>query len=147
MPRIKITLPSSAAFRLSIPVRITDLNYGNHVGNDAMVSIIHEARVQWLKQSGYDELHFGGHSLIMAGLSIEFLQESFYGDLLLIDINCGEISTAGFELFYHLQCKRNGKEVSIAKAKTDMVSFDYDLRKVKPLSEEARQFLSQPLIP
>lgn len=147
MPRIKIILPDSSAHRVTIPVCITDLNYGNHVGNDSLVSILHEARAQWLKKAGYDEMRFAGHSLIMAGLSVEFRQESFYGDILLIDISCGEISAAGFELYYHLQCERKDGMKTIARAKTDMVSFDYSQRKAVPLSGEAIQFLNSSAIP
>jgi acyl-CoA thioester hydrolase len=147
MSRIKITLPSSSSERVSIPVRITDLNYGNHVGNDAIVSILHEARVQWLNKAGFDELRFAGQSLIMAGLSVEFIQESFYGDILEVDISCGEISAAGFELYYHLQSERNNRMTSIARAKTDMVCYNYELRKVTPLSTEAKDFLRGSTIP
>jgi len=46
MARIKIDIPSLQLTEIHIPVRITDINYGNHVGNDAFVSIIHEARMQ-----------------------------------------------------------------------------------------------------
>lgn len=49
MARISIDLPSTFTFSATIPVRITDLNYGGHVGNDTILSIIHEARVQYLK--------------------------------------------------------------------------------------------------
>ncbi len=48
MGRIKIDLPQKILASVSIPVRITDINYGNHVGNNALVEIIHEARVQFL---------------------------------------------------------------------------------------------------
>ncbi len=63
MARIKIEIPSLKLTEIKIPVRITDVNYGNHVGNDAFVSIIHEARLQWLKQKGFSELNFGGTGL------------------------------------------------------------------------------------
>jgi len=36
MARIKILLPEHFSFSCSIPIRITDLNYGNHVGNDTV---------------------------------------------------------------------------------------------------------------
>jgi acyl-CoA thioesterase FadM len=48
MARIKLTLPSAFGFKTQIPVRIQDLNYGNHVSNDAILSIMHEARMQYL---------------------------------------------------------------------------------------------------
>ena len=60
MARIKINIPPGFITTLSIPVRITDLNYGNHLGNDSLVSILHEARVQWLKLNGYTELDIEG---------------------------------------------------------------------------------------
>ena len=53
MPRIKIDLPGSFTFITEIPVRITDLNYGGHVGNDTVLSIIHESRMQWLASIGF----------------------------------------------------------------------------------------------
>ena len=56
MARIKVELPEQFAFSTTIPVRITDLNYGKHVGNDTILSMIHEARVQYLRQLGYGEL-------------------------------------------------------------------------------------------
>ena len=55
MARIKIDLPEKIISVVNIPLRITDINYGNHLGNDALVGIIHEARVLWLHQMGYTE--------------------------------------------------------------------------------------------
>ncbi|HJY22446.1 MAG TPA: hypothetical protein VJ279_06150, partial [Hanamia sp.] len=65
MARVKIELPPTSIASVTIPVRITDLNYGNHVGNHAMVAIIHEARVQFLNLHGFTEMNAGGTSLIM----------------------------------------------------------------------------------
>jgi acyl-CoA thioester hydrolase len=45
MPRVKIELPESWTFRTDIPIRITDINYGNHMGNDSFLGILHEARM------------------------------------------------------------------------------------------------------
>ena len=72
MTRVKIDFPEKIIGSVTIPVRITDINYGNHVGNDSFVSIIHEARVQWLSQYGFSELNIAGTSLIMSDLVIEF---------------------------------------------------------------------------
>ncbi len=53
MSRIKIEMPEIKLTAIKIPVRISDINYGNHVGNDAFVFILHEARIQWLQQHNY----------------------------------------------------------------------------------------------
>ena len=82
MARVKLTLPEHFPFVTTIPVRITDLNYGAHVGNDTILSLIHEARVQYLQSLGYSEFDFAGVSLIMGDVAIEFKAELFYGDAL-----------------------------------------------------------------
>jgi acyl-CoA thioesterase FadM len=66
MARIKIELPEQLRFSTKIPIRITDLNYGGHVGNDTVLTLIHEARVQFLKSHRYEELNVESVSLIMS---------------------------------------------------------------------------------
>ena len=77
MARIKLDMPARLLATVHILVRISDINYGNHVGNDAFVSILHEARLQWLLQHGCTELNAGGSGLILSDLVVEFKQQSF----------------------------------------------------------------------
>ena len=130
MARIKLSFPEKILGRVSIPVRITDVNYGNHVGNDSIVSIIHEARVAWLATHQMSEMNIGGSSIIMNELVVNYLQESFYGDVLEVSIAIGEVSISGFELYYKLDCTRENKSSAIAIARTGIRCFDYQLRKV-----------------
>ncbi|HEY5390711.1 MAG TPA: thioesterase family protein [Hanamia sp.] len=141
MPRLKLELPEKLLTSVSIPVRINDINYGNHVGNNSIVEIIHEARVQFLSEHGLSELNVGGTGLIMSELLVEFKNEAFYKDLMEVKIFCGEISAVGFELFYQISVKRNNQTFIIAKAKTGMVSYDYSVKKVKAMPEELRSTL------
>jgi len=130
MPRIKIDLPESFTFITEIPVRITDLNYGGHVGNDTVLSIIHESRMQWLASIGFSEMEFGGIGMIMSDVGIEFKNELFYGDIVLTSVTVGEISKIGFELFYKLEKEREGKKIQVAAAKTGMVCYNYSAKKI-----------------
>ncbi len=141
MARIKIDLPDQFMATASIPVRITDLNYGNHVGNDAFVSIIHEARVQWLQQHNFSELSAAGVGLIMSDLAIDFKQESFYGDVIEIKLAAGDITKVSFELYYQLSAKRDDKTVVLALAKTGMVCYNYSLKKIAFVPDELREKL------
>ena len=141
MARIKIELPQKSIASFTIPVRITDINYGNHVGHNAIVEIIHEARVQFLKKYGFTELDAGGTALIMSELLVEFKNESFYGDLLEVKIFAGEISKKSFELFYELTALRSEKVVFIAFAKTGMICYNYQERKVDLLPEKLKAIL------
>jgi acyl-CoA thioester hydrolase len=142
MARVKLEIPAHKIFTTDIPVRITDINYGNHLGNDALVSILHEARMQWLSTNNFTELNIGGAALIMADLAVEYKAESFYGDILNVAISIGEITKTSFEIFYEITTTRNDKKVIIANAKTGMVCFDYEARKVTSVPEIFKKFLN-----
>ncbi len=141
MARTRLQLPSIFSFSCTIPVRITDLNYGGHAGNDTLLSLIHEARMQYLLSLGYTEMRFAGTGMIMADVSIEFKSELFYGDLLIASVTPGELSRIGFELYYKLEKETTGKRVTVAHAKTGMICYDYEKKKIVPLPEEAREKL------
>ena len=128
MARIKLQLPQQFTFSTLIQVRITDINYGNHVGNDAILSLLHEARMQFLNMAGYTELEFGGVGLIMSDAAIEFKGEAFYGDVLKAYVTVDEFSKVGFEIYYKLV--KGEQETVVVLAKTGMVCFDYSKRKV-----------------
>jgi acyl-CoA thioester hydrolase len=135
MPRIKVAIPAHVSFEAAIPVRITDLNYGAHLGNDALLSILHEARLQLLKHFGYTELDLGGASLIMADVAIEYKGEGFYGDVLTLKLAFDDVHRYGFDITYHV-LNQNGKEV--ARAKTGMLCFNYQERKLMALPDEVK---------
>jgi len=141
MARIRIELPEKCVAAFIIPVRITDINYGNHVGNNSLVEIIHEARMQFLRQHNFTEMEAGGSSLIMSELLIEFKSESFYTDALEVKIFVGEISRVSFELFYSVSTVRNSASIIIANAKTGMVCFNYDEKKIAAVPAELKKIL------
>ncbi|GHA66244.1 acyl-CoA thioesterase [Pontibacter akesuensis] len=135
MARIQVYIPDHAHFTTQIPVRVTDLNYGNHLGNDALLSIIHEARMQLLGHFGWSELELAGASMIMADVAIEYKGEGFYGDTLSIKMAFDDLNKYGFDITYHIT-KQNGKEV--ARAKTGMLCFNYQERKLMRLPAEVK---------
>jgi acyl-CoA thioester hydrolase len=126
MSRIKIQLPEQFSFSTTIDIRITDLNYGGHVGNDTVLSLIHEARMRFLKNFGYTEMDMGGAGMIMIDAGIEFRSELFYGDQITAHVTATEFSRAGFNFYYKLL----KGEIVVAIAKTGMVCYDYGKKKV-----------------
>ncbi|MCU0336201.1 MAG: thioesterase family protein [Chitinophagaceae bacterium] len=129
MQRIKIDLPARFAFSTQLAVRITDLNYGNHVGNDAFMALLHEARVQYLHSLGYGELDVAGYGLIMADAAIQFKAELHYGQVLTAEVAATGLASMGFDLVYRLTVEKEGRPTVAAIAKTGMVLFDYQQRK------------------
>jgi len=143
MSRIKIDLPEIFSFSTPFVVRITDLNYGNHVGNDSVLSFIHEARVQYLGSLGFSELNLGGVGMIMADAALVFKNEIYYGDELLISVQPVEFNRVGFDLIYKIEKKLEDGLLTVAIAKTAMVCYDYGLKKVTALPDDAKNKLSR----
>ncbi len=143
MPRVKVALPDAFPFATEIPVRITDLNYGGHVGNDALLGILHEARVHFLRSVGvpndYDAATKLG--LIMVDVAVEYKGEAFHGDVLRVEMASLDLSKYGFDVVYHVR-NQAGKE--IARAKTGMLCFDYNTHKLRLLPAELAARLASP---
>jgi len=127
MPRVRLELPEKFDFSVTIPIRITDINYGGHLGNDAFLTIIHEARVQFLASFGYTEINIEGRSIIMADAAIVYRSEAHYGERLCVDVAVQHFSSVGCDLVYRLSDQATGREV--ARARTGIVFFDYEKRK------------------
>ncbi len=140
MARIRIQLPDFFSFSCRIPVRITDINYGGHAGNDTVLSIIHEARMQYLESLGYSEMEFAGVGMIMSDVAIQFKNELFYGDIIEASVVAGEVSRIGFDLLYKLETMRpanKDRKILIATAKTGMICYDYSNKKIVSVPDEA----------
>ena len=134
MPRVKVSLPESFGFAVEIPVRITDLNYGAHLGNDTLLSLLHEARVQFLASLGAAEFDPATRlGFIMVDVAIEYKGEAFYGDVLTIKLAANDLSKYGFDIVYHVK-NQAGKEIT--RAKTGMLCFDYTTHKLRALPPE-----------
>lgn len=128
MARTKIELPEKFAFKTQLKIRISDINYGGHLGNDSVGSLIHEARFQFFKSLGYkDELSLEGVGAIQADMVIVYKNEAFHGDQVELKVAVTEISKVSFDLTYLI--KEAGSEKEIARGKTTIVTYDYDQKK------------------
>lgn len=127
MARIKLDLPDTFFFATTIEVRIDDINYGNHLSNDAYLKYMHEARLRFFKQFNFTEMDLAGASVIMGDTAIVFKSECFYGDELAIEVTAADFGKRSFDLFYKFTNTKTN--VVVCEAKTGMVCFDYNTRK------------------
>jgi len=128
MPRLQLDMPSHYFYSTTLPVRISDINYGGHLGNDAVLALVHEARVRFLNHYHYNELDIEGLGLIVADSAIVYKAEAFYGDAVQIEVTVTDFNRYGCDFYYLLSNKDSA--VEIAHAKTGVVFFDYSARKV-----------------
>lgn len=128
MARIKLDLPADFPFTTELRVRITDVNYGGHLGNDALLGLLHEARVRFLAHYGLSELNIHGLGIIMADSVIVYKSEAFPGEVLTIAVGVTDFNRYGCDFVYQVTEKTSQREV--ARAKTGIVFFDYQKRAV-----------------
>ncbi|MBP6117077.1 MAG: thioesterase family protein [Neisseriaceae bacterium] len=141
MTRVHLNLPESFLFETALTIQVSDLNYGNHLANDKILSLAHEARIRFLKHLGYTEMDVEGAGLIMADAAIQFISQGFYGDELILKIAVTDTSRAGFSLFTLIQHQHTQKE--LARVKTGMVFFDYNTQSVQKIPEGFTSQLSR----
>jgi YbgC/YbaW family acyl-CoA thioester hydrolase len=137
MARMKIELPQFFSFEYTMPVRVTDINYGGHVGNDRYLVFMQEARVAWLAKYGYSELSFAGTGLIISQSFIEYKKELKYGDTIKIQLQATNPGKYGFDLYYCILLTSSDEPVIVAKACTTILCYDYTNKKLVCLPHSA----------
>ncbi|TAK73873.1 MAG: acyl-CoA thioesterase [Gammaproteobacteria bacterium] len=134
MNKIVINLPEKYIYSKILSVRIYDINYGNHVGHDSIISLLHEARVAFLRENNLSEMDIYGSGWIMSSISALYKSQAKYGDDLEISIGIGEISQTSIDFIY--QAINVISKNEIARAITKMVFFDYKKNKIMPVPKE-----------
>lgn len=125
MVRIKVKTPEKFSFSTILTIRITDINYGGHVGNDSYLSMAQEARQQFFLQAGYTEIDMEGAGVIMVDAALEYKRELKYGDEIRIWVSAGGFDKLGFDLYYLMEVKKDSEWLLATKIKTGMLFFDY----------------------
>lgn len=138
MARVRLTPPEPVLFSTPLKVQVGDLNYGNHLANDAVLRLVHEVRLRWLTSGGFSEMDAGGAGLIMADAMVQYVSQAFYGDELMCQISIGEIGRSGFEIYTKI-LHQNGAVIAIIK--NGMVCFDYSAQKVVNIPEALLNFI------
>lgn len=165
MSTTKIIMPDKTVFRTRIPIRIGDINYGNHLGHVELVGILHEARMRFLASLGYKELNIEGSGLILHELHVQYKNQVYYGQLLDITLAVSEWSRCGFKVVYKVdilsldteivEAANDNRQPQVAQnmatprlaamAQTSMLFFDYGLQKLAsvPVCFKERVFMRQ----
>jgi acyl-CoA thioester hydrolase len=145
MPRVQVELPERILFATDIPIRIDDINYGGHLGNDAVLSIAHEARLRFLNAYGWTELDIDGAGILMVDAAVVYLAEGKHGMTLRVELGAADVRTRGCDLLYRLLDAATGRE--IARVKTGIVFLDRAARKLVTMPAALRAKLEPPAAP
>lgn len=125
---------------VSFEVRVGDINYGGHLGNDKSLLMFHDARLKFLQALGHSESDIGeGKGIIMTEAHVFFRKEAFLYDSLYADVETGIVEKCLFELKYVIRREADGE--TVLEGSTRQLAFDYERRKVASLPEEFRKKL------
>ena len=142
MTRVRIEFPEPALFAHDLTVRITDLNYGNHLAHDTLVSLLHEARARFFRMHDMAEGDVDGAGVILTDLQVSYRDQAFFGQDLRVEIAVGDRSSRGCELRYRVTRRDDGGVVALAS--TGLLFFDYAAGKVVALPERFARILDGP---
>ncbi len=127
-------------FYTQIPVRIDDINYGNHLAHDKLVTLMHEARLQFFSSIHQSEIDFYGVGLILKSLKVNYQKEAFYQDILKFQLSISSFRETAFNLSYQI---KNQNDKLIATAEVMLVGYDYQKKKVARFSTACKTMLAK----
>ena len=128
-------MDSDFPFHTTFVVRIGDINYGGHMGNDKLLLIFHDARIRYLQYLGYSEFDIGGGAgLLMTEAHIAFKGEVFLGDELLVGVKISDPGKVRFNVEFQVE-KVPDKKI-VATGSTLMAVFNYNQRKACRIPDE-----------
>jgi len=138
MSRIELEFPEASVFCQQIKLRVSDINYGQHLGHDTLISLLHEARCCWLASAGLSEISLDGEQVgwVVAELAVNYKSEAFYPEQLSIELAVGDVGRKGVEV-YHRVLRSSGETVAIAK--TGLVFFDFKTHQATEVPEQFKK--------
>lgn len=119
-------------------MRFRDIDGMGHVNNAVYLSYAELARtmfyLQFAGRKRLDDIDF-----ILAHVDIDFESQAVWGDQIQVAVWPSKIGTSSFTLSYEISEKRSAR--ALARAKSVLVSYDYEKRKAKPIPAEFRKLL------
>lgn len=138
MARLQLELPEDGFhFSTRMNVRSTDINAGQHLGNDALISMLSEARSRFLHAQGIDDAGNGeGLGIIITDLATLYKAEARARDALLFEVGVMDFNRYGGDIIYRVSRPADGRLVALAK--NGFVFFDYRAGRVAAMPEAFR---------
>lgn len=130
MARVKIKKQEHYPFTTDLTIRVSDLNYGAHLGYDRVLTLSHQARMEMLAKWDLAETDLGDGKtgFVVADVGANYLGEGFLGDVLSVEIVPLDIGEVTFRLAYRFVNKKTGKDIALLEI--GFVAFDYNERRL-----------------
>ncbi len=137
MPRISIDLPEQFAFATDLTIYVGHINYGSHLDNAMLISLVSEAQMRYFAALGYPEGRIDGLVTLIADAAVQYKSEAFRGEVMVVRMAAADFNPKGCDLVWCMTEKVSGREV--ARGKTGIVFFDLATRRLASMPEGFRQ--------
>jgi len=127
MARVRIELPDTFDFSTDLRLRFRDINAGNHMAHEIVLTLAEEARFLFLEHLGYNHLNIDGCGYVAADASVVYISQAYFGQVIRVEVAVRDFAQKSCDFIYRLSNKETGEEV--ARAKTGVVFFDYETQK------------------
>ena len=137
MARLQLDFPEDQyCYTTPLTVRVTDINAGNHLGNDSMISMISEARARFLFEYGVLETGRDGIGIIVTDLATMYRAEAHARDQLLFEVGVMDFNKYGGDIIFRVT--RPSDQKLVAMAKYGFVFFNYVTSQVVAMPDDFR---------
>ncbi len=116
------------------------MNYGRHLGHDALISLLHEARVQAFAALNFAEWDMAGYPSIVADLVVQYQSEARFPDALVIETAVP--APEGKALTVYQRVVQDDGERVVATARVNQLLIDMQSGKPVTVPEPLRQALA-----
>jgi len=136
MARISINLPERFTFATELAIYVGHVNYGNHLDNAMLISLVSEAQMRYFAALGYPEGRVGGLVTLIADAAVQYRSLAFRGEVVTVRMTASDFNPRGCDLVWQMVERESGREV--ARGKTGIIFFDLEAGKPGTLPDDFR---------
>ncbi|VVN68684.1 hypothetical protein PS726_00262 [Pseudomonas fluorescens] len=143
MPRLQLEFAQEAfCFSTTFTVRMSEINAGNHLGNDTLISLISDARTLFLSHLGMppEDVGKSRNGTLITDLATIYKASAYFNDQLLIEVGVTDLNTYGGDFIYRITRQHDARVIALAK--NGFVFFDFVASKVVEVPTEFRERFS-----
>lgn len=120
-------------YKISIPVRISDINYGGHLGHAELTKITHQARLKMLKHFSLSETDISGAGIIVRRMETSYKGEAFFDETLTLYIRISKPEKSSCLVEYQIN---KDSDTPVATVYETIMFMDYIRRKPVRVPQE-----------
>ena len=136
MARIQFDYSGDYGFTTELQVYISPVNYGGHLDNALLLTLVSEARVRFFRALGHSEANVGGLPIVVGDMQAQYRSEAYHGETLRVEMMPLDLSRCAFDLVWRITEVAQGREV--ARGKSGIVFVNGATRRAATMPEAVR---------